>query len=486
MVERVFFDSFDWRLYQDGGMLVQEQEHGRTRSKWLRLTDNQLMGMLMAKVPRFPRDLPEGPMRQRLVPLLEMRALLPLVKMKSQVYRAAVLDKQLKTVLRLSVELGCVHGNGNSITGTLPPRFNLEPVKGYIKPVLKAQTVLEHVLRLEPAVPLLDEALSIIGRRAGDYTGKIKVDLSPELPAGEAVRRILLNLLETLERNLEGARADYDSEFLHDFRVAVRRTRSLFSQVKGVLPADALNRFRPGFKWLGQITGSTRDLDVYLLKLPVYREALPNSMQDDLDPLKDYLERHQKIEQRQLAKLLDSARFKHLCHDWRMFLEKDLDYLSWSDKASKPILNIANRQIWKTYKQVLREGEAINVNSAAEALHELRITCKKLRYLMEFFQTLYPEGKIRALIKALKLLQDNLGDFQDLEVQADALRGFGHQMKSDEADLPGEVFMAMGVLIDNLHQGQQAERQKFADRFASFARPKNRKLCSELFNLRGR
>jgi CHAD domain-containing protein len=101
---------------------------------------------------------------------------------------------------------------------------------------------------------------------------------------------------------------------------------------------------------------------------------------------------------------------------------------------------------------------------------------------MEFFQSLYPPGKIRKQIKALKSLQDNLGDFQDLEVQAEALKGFGHQMQAESSNLPSETFMAMGVLVDLLYQRQDIERSKFAERFARFARPENWRICKELFN----
>ena len=53
--------------------------------------------------------------------------------------------------------------------------------------------------------------------------------------------------------------------------------------------------------------------------------------------------------------------------------------------------------------------------------------------------------------------------------------------RAEQADLPGEVFMAMGVLIDSLYKRQAIERLNFAGRFARFARPANRKICQELF-----
>ena len=55
--------------------------------------------------------------------------------------------------------------------------------------------------------------------------------------------------------NRPGTIDDIDPEFLHDFRVAVRRTRSVLGHAKDVLPADVLDWSRDGFRSLGQVTG---------------------------------------------------------------------------------------------------------------------------------------------------------------------------------------------------------------------------------------
>ncbi len=480
--QKTYFDTFDWRLYAVGSLLVEERDADQVKICWRALADDQLLGQLGEQVPGFVWQLAPGAMRAKLAPLIEMRALLPVVRAFVQNYRVALLNRQGKTVLRLVIEENVVASEEAGGECRLSPCLQLEPVKGYRKPLQQARSLLEETLCLPPAGRLLDEALQAVGRKALDYSGKLKASFPPELAAGDALRKILLDLLATMQCNLDGTRADLDSEFLHDFRVAVRRTRSVFSQLKSILPSELLQRFRPDFKWLGQITGPTRDLDVYLLKLPDYRKSLPESLQADLDPLQAYLEKHQRLAQRSLARQLDSARFLRLIEDWQTFLEEDFDATHWPDKACLPVGEVANRRIWKTYREVLREGGAIHEDAPASALHELRITCKKLRYLMEFFQCLYPAGKIRRQIKALKSLQDNLGDFHDLEVQAEALKGFGHAMQLEEHGLPGETFMAMGALIESLSRRQAEERCKFAERFAQFAGPANRQRCAQLFN----
>lgn len=478
---RSYYDTFDWRLHAAGGYLLEEQEPDQIRTCWRRIADHQLLGQIMTATPRYPAQLPPGHLRDSLVKLTEMRTLLPVARLQLQVACAVLFNKERKTVLRCTVEEGKAVHEADPPGRTLPSRLCIEAVKGYLGPYAKTLALVQEQLKLKPAGPQLDEVLALTGRRPQDYSSKLDVELQADMPAGEALRTLLRHLLITMQRNLAGTRQDLDPEFLHDFRVAVRRTRSLFSQVKGVIPPAVANHVRTEFKWLGQVTGATRDLDVYLLKLPVYREGLPDSMQGDLQPLLEFLIRHQRQEQRKLARQLDSVRCRCLLDEWRDFLENSWHDMQWPEKAAQPILEIANRKSWQAYRLVIEEGLAISEDSPATAMHELRISCKKLRYLMEFFQSLYPADVISKQIKALKGLQDTLGDFHDLEVQVEALRGFGHTMQAEQADLPGEVFMAMGVLIDSLYKQQVIERQNFSGRFARFARPGNRKFCHDLF-----
>ena len=67
--------------------------------------------------------------------------------------------------------------------------------------------------------------------------------------------------------NEPGVRANLDTEFLHDFRVAIRRTRSLLRQIRHVIPLDVGRYFSTGFSWVGRLTGPLRDLDVLILAL---------------------------------------------------------------------------------------------------------------------------------------------------------------------------------------------------------------------------
>jgi CHAD domain-containing protein len=283
-----------------------------------------------------------------------------------------------------------------------------------------------------------------------------------------------------MTRNEQGILDDIDTEFLHDFRVAVRRTRTALSQIKGVFPRRVLDRFGPQFAWLGRLTTPTRDLDVYLLQFDAYRRALADGVRDDLGPLRQFLERRRAAAQAELVAGLRSPRYRRLVEGWRGFLASPCPRHSSLPHASRPVREVADHRIWKMYKRVIREGEAISPASPDEELHELRKSGKKLRYLLEFFASLYPPEQIKRSIKALKILQDNLGEFQDLSVQMLTLRDFAEQMVA-EGETPSETLIAMGMLVDQLAKRQHAAREAFAARFEQFASAGNRDHFRGLF-----
>jgi CHAD domain-containing protein len=304
----------------------------------------------------------------------------------------------------------------------------------------------------------------------GLQPGRPDGELTPDQPAREALREILLGQLRVMQENEDGVLKGLDPKCLHDFRVAIRRSRSALGQLKKVFPAELSQRLRCEFAWLGQVTGPTRDLDVYLLNFPAYQACLPAAIRDDLAPLHDFLRRHQRQEQQRLVRQLTSRRYRELMAAWRDWLYDST--AQWGRQAELPIGPLAGKRIRKVLRRALWNGLTINDASPAGQLHELRKTGKKLRYLLEFFQSFYPAGEIRELIKSLKGLQDNLGALQDYSVQADSLQHFARQM-TDEGEVPTGTLQAVERLIDHLHRQQLGSRAEFAERFATFARQRH-------------
>jgi CHAD domain-containing protein len=370
-------------------------------------------------------------------------------------------------------------GSGEEVT--LLPRLHLLPLKGYGREEKKVTSLLGPRFALEPDPRTeLEVACLASGRTPGDYSSEFRLVLDPESAANEAAKRIHTELLRVMVANVEGILEDWDIEFLHDFRVALRRARSAITQLKGIFPAAAVQPLAEELQWLGTRTGPARDLDVYLLKIPEYRSALHARTQEELEPLIRLLEEKRRREHRGLRACLRSKRFRLLLEDWQAFLDGPSASETELPHAHRPIREVASEQILRAFSRAVAKGERIGPKAAAKALHRLRIDCKKLRYLMTFFQSLYPRDALTVLIKELKLLQDHLGDFNDAQVQREALRRFADELLATGAGPPATL-MAMGQLMGQMEGTQARERNSFQEAFARFSRVENRERFQALF-----
>ena len=128
----------------------------------------------------------------------------------------------------------------------------------------------------------------------------------------------------------------------------------------------------------------------------------------------------------------------------------------------------------------MKAGNVISESADDKMLHVLRIHCKKLRYLMEFFSSLFHPETMNSLIEQLKTLQDNLGDFNDLRVQEEYLLTVAKQLpvKCGQSE---KIFLAIGSLVGALAWDRKIVRSAFAETFADFAAPANKELFQNLF-----
>src|SRR5260370_13692290 len=163
--------------------------------------------------------------------------------------------------------------------------------------------------------PVFATALYALGRHPADYSNGVDAEITAQMPASVAVARVLLRLLDTLELNVDGVLRDIDTEFLHDLRVAVRRTRSAIKLLGEVLPAELARQYGAEFKWLGDLTTPTRDLDVHLLGFGAMTEQLLSAAPADLEPFRAFLTRPRAREFRRLAAALRSPRLLAIIDD---------------------------------------------------------------------------------------------------------------------------------------------------------------------------
>ena len=524
---RTWLDTFDWRLHRAGLTL---EYAGRPRGGELLLTGDTastpgtasapssanaanganaadspatavtsqpVIGWQAAR-PHLMCELPDGPVASRIGDLVAPRALLPVVTVTSKTTTHRLLNEDGKTVARLLIEWASVPGPQPT---PLAPRLWITEVRGYPGAARTAARLLGAVPGIEPATaPTETEALRAVGRRPGDYSNKIDADITAAQPASQAAATILLRLLDTIEANIAGVLADTDTEFLHDLRVSVRRTRSalkLFGDAltgRAGLTGGEAAFFAAEFKWVGDLTTPTRDLDVHLLDFDDTAHSLSAAKPDDLEPFRAYLEQRRRREFRALTRGLKSARFTDLTRDWRNRLTTIKDgnpgtrvgsVRSGRERgaAGESAGTLAMERTRAAFAKTVRRGAAITLESPAEALHDLRKRAKELRYALEFFAPLHDRAAQAKVVSELKRLQDCLGEFQDTEVQVGEIRALATAMLA-AGEAPAVTLLAMGEVTAGLALRQRAAREDFGRRFAAFAGIDGQRRISAL--LRGK
>jgi len=479
---RTWLDTFDWRLYRAGLMLQFEQARRGGRLLLSKTDGTPQAEQDVTSWPRRPPlDLPEGPVRDRIIVLIRPRALLPIVRAVSTATVTRLLNADGKTVARLIADHVTVTAPSRAATtAELAPRLAVTGVRGYLGPARRASALLVGVPGVTHASQdVFIEALTALGRHPADYSSSVAAEITAEMPAQVAVARLLLRLLDTCESNIDGVLRDIDTEFLHDLRVAVRRTRSAIKLLGAVLPEELVEHYKAEFKWLGDVTTPVRDLDVHLLGFDAMAGQLEGASPADLEPLRAFLARRRAREFRRLSAALRGPRTRAIADDWRKALLgiRDNDGLRRPQagggfpRRRRPTAEaLALSTTGRAFRRIAAQGGAITPQSPPESLHDLRKRAKELRYLLEFFAPLHDPVAYRKVVGDLKQLQDCLGDFQDSEVQRDEIKTLADAMLAERA-APAATLLAMGEIAARLARSQAEARDEFAARFARFAGP---------------
>ena len=304
--------------------------------------------------------------------------------------------------------------------------------------------------------------------------------MQPEQSIDAVARHIFQELWLTMENSEAGIKENLEAECLHDFRIALRKNHVLLCQLKGVFPQQTIRRFKKEFHWLRGVSGPARDLDVHMLSFNEFITCLSKKRKKHVDPLFIFLSNERKAEQLKLCEILDSRRYLRVLDDWKKFINESPQKRANLINANKSAILFANESIWHSYKKILVKGRQIKPDSAPDSLHALRKKCKNLRYLIEFFQGMYPQRSIRHILDSLKTLQNNLGEYQDLNVQVCFLKRSVITLKRTNHDSEKSL-KSMRILIEKLERRGQKVRQKFAKKFKKFSDNENNRLYTDLF-----
>jgi CHAD domain-containing protein len=309
------------------------------------------------------------------------------------------------------------------------------------------------------------------------YTLKPSFGLTAETPAREAVGRIVRTIMEIAVRNVPGILKDHDTEFLHDYRICLRKIRSVLSLVKDVYPVEGTLRMRKMLGDLARQTNRLRDLDVYLLARDEYLGLLHPELRPALKGMfEDYAAEREVEVRHTVAKLSAHATRQKLREIEEYFSEENQHKPS--KAANLPVGPLVYRSIYKRYRKIRRIAAGIGAETPDETVHEVRIECKKLRYLLEFFSELIAKDDSAAMQKLLRRLQGRLGDFNDASVQQKSLLTYWEQKQNGQ-----EVALGVGGLVSVLYHRQQQTRSLIEQSLEEFCSGSTARIFKRNFKL---
>lgn len=469
------YDTFDWRLYQRKLALYAE---GTSLALYPLSGKGALVRGSMASGLSFASDLPDGLLKDELAPITAIRALLPVASARLRITPFRILDSRQKTVAFLSLHEAW---SLEAPDTRLAAQWWLVGLKGYRQQLKELAEALDQAgWQPGPRDVVYEAVVAAAGQVAGSYSDDLSIDLSPTMRSDEAAKIILCQLLDVMKANEPYIQQDVDVEFLHDYRVAIRRTRSVLGQLKEVFPASAVGHFREEFSAVAQRSNQLRDLDVYLLREPAYRALLPHGLVEFIDPLFDYLRAQRADAFAAMVAGLQSSQQRQLMEEWEAFLSQTPSADPPPQNASRPIIDLARQRLKKRYNAIVALGREIGPEADDSALHRLRIECKKLRYLLEFFSSLFPAKKVDPLVSQLKALQGILGSINDLRVQEEYLQRVAQALPVEGAE-GRATLLAIGVLVGKLDDEKRAVKGQFAAAFEDFASPATARAFRRLF-----
>lgn len=310
---------------------------------------------------------------------------------------------------------------------------------------------------------------------------KADLQITGDEAAFDAANDIIDALLPVIRANEAGIIDDLDSEFLHDYRVVLRKIRSVVSLFKDVYSQEQTDALRAEFRSLMAPTGRLRDLDVYLLERADFYLMVPEMLHPGLDRLFAMFTAKRETEQKQLSSHLKGRSYQRQINALvKQFAERKA--LIPGRNGREPAQDFACRLIWKRYRKITRIAAQITPASEDSEVHRLRIECKKLRYLIEFFGPLFESTALSAILKPLKRLQTTLGLFNDYSVQQISLQEFVLRLAGEDAAHKLEIAQSVGALVTVLHTRQLAERDKVATNIDHFTSPETEQTFRTLFH----
>jgi len=457
--ERVvtWFDTFDFALWQGALALIacdrqwalHPLHHGWPAA-------NPLFGSdAPSGTPRPVSQLP-APWQEHLAPFTGIRALLPVATARHQQQAVDLRGRNAKTVVRLQIHT-FQHPDESA------PRLQLiqlQPLRGYAP---EADAVVEILLANRFARCVEGPLAACF--RAFDQPVRDRSVRPPDsdarsTPARSVVTACLLALLQNVRIQERGILHDWDTEFLHDYRVNLRKMRAILRIFADVYPPAVAGAVLDTIAAMARATNRLRDLDVQILAEEALVQQIPTPLQPALAPLFAAFRVERASEQAALVRRLSRSDYGAAMEQIAQLLQGAED----GPEGQEPFAPLLGRHLRKRYRRIRKQSRGLTVDSSPADFHRIRIGCKKLRYLLDLAPDLYPGAFLPLLQRRLRKLQNRLGALNDYQVQVQSLLAHHATLVTPDP----ACSLAIGALVGTLHAASHNARPPILDALKAF------------------
>ena len=309
--------------------------------------------------------------------------------------------------IEVALDLGTVRVQRDDLTREQPIcELELELKEGNPTTLFALARLLSRQVRLHPA----DDSKAARGYALFlDQKKTPKKADTLSIEEGDTTVAVFLKIARScvtqLQANESGILSPQDEEYVHQARVALRRLRTALRLFNEALPAGFADRWSNAWRDVAQELGNARNWDVFC------SEQLP-LLDQDLGDHPDLLALRTFAASKRLA-AHEAAKACMTSKAYSLNLISFCEALMNLKDSEEPIRAYATKALKRRHKKFIT-GAKLAHTLNAEQRHEVRIDLKKLRYTLDFFESLYPKKRVQAFARSLASTQELLGHMNDL------------------------------------------------------------------------
>lgn len=236
--------------------------------------------------------------------------------------------------------------------------------------------------------------------------------------ARDTARSALAHRVKVLRGHVQAAAA-HDPDGIHDLRVASRRLRAVLEDHARFYRKRPLKRFRKRVRAITRGLGKARELDVALDHLRALKKDAPEGTEQAVRRIARMLRKLRTEESNAVDESCTLARSAEFRSALRELQDSGKD-------ATFCFLRQTRATLRRRYAALAKSYKGWKAGPSDEALHQVRIAFKKLRYSCEIAGHLY--GKpMDEFIERMKAAQETLGDWNDTRVLRDYVAACAEQ-----------------------------------------------------------